>query len=279
MQQCCCSSTGIHVIYRFIVLHYSQHWSTAMILLAVIAFAVGPSALGLLVVRRRWLAADLRREHDVVGFTFSVVGVIYGVMLGFVLSAIWGQYTHTDEIATLEGVSLRNLHRDSYALPATNQVAIRAALIAHAHAVVEDEWKTLRHRQDSQLAQETMDRIWRSYYGVHPETDAQKVWLAESIHTLNEMAKLRRLRILAADQTVSGVMWVVLLLGAMATCGLMHAFGVERFRAHLLLTATVAVLILLILYMIYALDNPFGGEPHLTPEAFIRFLKAHPTPE
>jgi uncharacterized membrane protein YfcA len=74
-------------------------------------------------------------------------------------------------------------------------------------------------------------------------------------------------------------MWVVLLLGAMATCGLMHAFGVERFRAHLLLTATVAVLILLILYMIYALDNPFGGEPHLTPEAFIRFLKAHPTPE
>ena len=250
-----------------------------MILLAVLAFAVGPSALGLLVVRRLWTATDLRREHDVVGFTFSVVGVIYGVMLGFVLSAIWGQYTHTDEIATLEGVSLRNLHRDSYALPAASQTAIRAALIAHAHAVVEDEWKMLRHRQDSRLAQETMERIWRSYYAVNPETDAQKAWLAESIHTLNEMALLRRVRILAADQTVSPVMWVLLVLGGVATCGFMHAFGVERFRAHLLMTATVAVLILLILYMIYALDNPFGGEPHITPDAFIRFLKAHPTPE
>ena len=250
-----------------------------MILLAVLAFAVGPSALGLLVVRRLWPATDLRREHDVVGFTFSVVGVIYGVMLGFVLSAIWGQYTHTDEIATLEGVSLRNLHRDSYALPAASQTAIRAALIAHAHAVVEDEWKMLRHRQDSRLAQETMERIWRSYYAVNPETDAQKAWLAESIHTLNEMALLRRVRILAADQTVSPVMWVLLVLGGAATCGFMHAFGVERFRAHLLMTATVAVLILLILYMIYALDNPFGGEPHITPDAFIRFLKAHPTPE
>jgi hypothetical protein len=261
------------------MLHYSQHWSTVMILLAVVAFAVGPSALGLLIVRRRWQAADLRREHDVVGFTFNVVGVIYGVMLGFVLSAIWGQYTHTDEISTLEGVSLRNLHRDSYALPSANQVAIRAALIAHAHAVVEDEWKTLRYGQDSQLAQQTMERVWRSYYAVNPETDAQKVWLAESISTLNEMAKLRRVRILAADQTVSGVMWVLLLLGGVVTCGFMHAFGVEKFRAHLLMTATVAVLILLVLYMIYALDNPFGGEPHLTPEAFIRFLKAHPTPE
>jgi CDP-diglyceride synthetase len=261
------------------MLHYSEHWSTAMILLAVVAFAAGPSALGLLIVRRRWRAADLHPGHDVVGFAFGVVGLIYGVMLGFVLSAIWGQYTHTDEVATLEGVSLRNLHRNSYALPATNQVAIRAALIAHAHAVVEDEWQSLRYRQESQLAQDTMERVWQSYYAVNPETDAQKAWLAESIHTLNEMAKLRRVRILAADQTVSGVMWVLLLFGAVATCGFMHAFGVERFRAHLLMTATVAVLILLILYMIYALDNPFGGEPHLTPEAFIRFLKAHPTPE
>jgi len=126
--------------------------------------------------------------------------------------------------------------------------------------------------------QETMDRVWRSYYEVSPETDAQKVWLSESVHALNEMAKLRRLRILAADQTVSGVMWVLLLLGPWQPAVSMHAFGVERFGSHLLMTATVAVLIMLILYMIYALDNPFGCEPHLTPEAFIRFLKAHPTP-
>jgi high-affinity Fe2+/Pb2+ permease len=84
---------------------------------------------------------------------------------------------------------------------------------------------------------------------------------------------------MAADQTVSGVMWVLLLLGGVATCGFMRAFGVERFRAHLLMTTAVAVLILLILYIIYALDNPFEGQPRLTPEAFLRFLKAHPTPE
>jgi hypothetical protein len=261
------------------MLHYSHLWSTVMVLLAVLAFAVGPSALGLLIVRRRWQAAQLRPAHDVLGFTFNVVGVIYGVMLGFVLSAIWGEYTHTDEISTLEGVSLRNLHRDSYALPAANQLPICAALIAHAHAVIEDEWKMLQYRQESRLAQQTMENIWAAYYAVNPETDAQKAWLAESIRILNEMAKLRRVRILAADQTVSGVMWGLLVLGGVATCAFMHAFGVEKFRAHFLMTATVAILILLVLYLIYALDNPFGGEPHLTPDAFVRFLQAHPTPE
>jgi len=261
------------------MLRYSEVWSTAMILVAVLVLAVGPSALGLVLIRRWCQVAELRRSHDVLGATFGVVGVIYAVMLGFVLSAIWGQYIHTDEVATLEGVSLRNLHRDSYALPAASQVAIRTALIAHAHAVVEDEWKALSVQRESHLAQETMEKIWRAYYAVTPETEAQKVWLAESIHTLNEMAKLRRVRILSADRTVSVVMWVLLLLGGVATCGFMHAFGVERFRSHLLMTTALTTLILLILHMIAALDNPFGGNPHLTPDAFTRFLQAHPTPE
>ena len=256
-----------------------QEWPTEFRLLALIVVAIVSTALGLLFVRRLRPAGELRREHDVVGFTFSVVSVIYGVMLGFVLSTIWGQYSHTDEVAQLEGVSLRNLYRNSYMLPATNQVAIRVALIGYAHAVVDDEWKTLRHRHFSQVAQDALQRMWSGYYDVAPTTEAHKLWLAESITTLNEIAKLRSMRILAAEQSVSWLMWVLLLAGGAITCGFMYAFGVERFRAHLLMTASVAALILLILLIIYELDNPFWGDPHIDPSAFLRFLKAYPTPE
>jgi len=261
------------------MLDFLQDWPTALILLAIVALSVVPTAVGLLVARRLRPVAELRREHDVVGFTFSVVGVVYGVLLGFVLAAIWGQYSHTDEVITLEGVSLRNLHRNSYALPATNQAPIRAALLGYAHAVVEDEWQTLRRRRYSQVAQDALQRMWSSYYAVAPATEANKLWLAESITTLNEIAKLRSIRILAAEQSVNWLMWVLLLAGGALTCGFMFAFGVERYWAHLLMSAGLAALILLILYIIYALDNPFWGEPHLDPTAFLHFLQAHPTPE
>ena len=258
------------------MLDFFQERPTELRLLALGVISIVPTAIGLLIVR--WLrpAAELRREHDVVGYTFSVVSVIYGVLLGFVLSTIWGQYSHTDEVAQLEGASLRNLYRNSYMLPATNQVAIRTALIAYAHAVAEDEWKTLRYRRYSQVAQNALQRMWNSYYAVAPATEANKLWLAESIGTLNEIAKLRSMRILAAEQSVSWLMWVLLLVGGAITCGFMFAFGVERFRAHLLMTASVVVLILLI---IYELDNPFWGDPHIDPSAFLSFIKAYPTPE
>jgi hypothetical protein len=158
-------------------------------------------------------------------------------------------------------------------------VPVRRALLAYAHAVVEDEWRTLRHRQESQLAQETMQEIWRSYYAVQPETEAQRIWLTESVRTLNEIAKLRRVRILSAEQSVTDGMWVLLLVGGAMTCSFMYAFGVERFRSHLLMTASIAALILLTLYMIYSLDNPFWGDPHISPDALLRFLHAHPTPD
>lgn len=261
------------------MLDFMQDWPAGSVLLLIVFIALGPAAAGIALGRRLRPMAELRREHDVVGFTFNVVGVIYAVMLGFVLTNIWGQYEHTDEVATLEGISLRNLHRNSYALPMTNQLAIRTALLAYTHAVVEDEWPALRRRHDSTLAQDAMQRVWQSYYAVQPTTAAQKLWLAESINTLNEIAKLRRVRILAAEQTVSWVLWIWLLTGGVMTCSFMYAFGVERYRSHLLMTASVTVLILMILYIIYALDNPFWGEPHITPDAFIRFLQVHPTPE
>ena len=261
------------------MLDFLQDWPLGSALLLVLVLAVVPAIIGINMIRRIFPMETRRRDHDVIGFTFNVVGVIYAVLLGFALSNIWGQYCQTEEVATLEGAGLRNLHRDSYALPVTNQLAIRKALLAYAHAVVEDEWQKLRRRHASVLAQDAMQQIWKSYYAVQPETEVQKLWLAESIKTVNEIAKQRRMRILAAEQTVSWTLWILLLAGGTLTCSYMYAFGVERFHSHVLMAISVAVLILLILYIIYALDNPFWGEPHIKPDAFVGFLEAHPTPD
>jgi hypothetical protein len=261
------------------MLDFMQDWPPGLTVLLIVVIAVVPAALGLWLVRRLCPPADLRRGHDVVGFTFNVVGVIYAVLLGFALSNIWGQYSQADEATQMEGVRLHTLYRSSFSLPAPNQMLLRAALTAYARTVVDDEWPLLRRRHDSKLAQAALTQLWKDYYAVEPVSEAQKLWLAESITTLNEMARLRGLRLLAAEQSVSWVMWLLLVIGGVMTCAFMCAFGVERYRAHLMMTAAVAGLILLILYVIYALDNPFWGEPHIKPEAFLRFLQTHPTPE
>ena len=67
------------------MLDFFQERPTELRLLALVVISIVPTAIGLLIVR--WLrpAAELRREHDVVGYTFSVVSVIYGVLAIFTL--------------------------------------------------------------------------------------------------------------------------------------------------------------------------------------------------
>lgn len=248
-----------------------------LLLLAIISLAI--SAGGLKLIRGWRPVPDIRREHDVIGFAFQVVGLVYGVMLGFVLSMIWGQYSHTADVATAEGVNLRILYYKSYALPATNQVPIRQALLTYAHAVAEDEWITLRRAQESPLAQKAIMDLWKHYYAVQPGNEVEKLWLRESLNTLNDTTTQRRMRMQAAEQSVPPIMWELLVCGGILTVCFMFIFGIERFRFHLLMTWSLLFLIMLILFIICELDNPFWGDPHIAPDAFLRFIAAHPTPD
>ncbi len=261
------------------MLEFLIKWPAEVNLLLLAGVSLALSAAGLKLVRGWRPVSDIRREHDVIGFAFQVVGLVYGVMLGFVLSMIWGQYSHAADVATGEGVNLRILYYKSYALPATNQVPIRKALLEYAHAVAEDEWATLCHAQESPRAQVAIRDLWKRYYAVQPTNEVEKIWLRESLTTLNETTSQRRMRMQAAEQSVPPVLWELLICGGLLTVCFMFIFGIERFRFHLLMTWALIFLIMLILFIIYELDNPFRGDPHIEPDAFLRFIAAHPLPD
>ena len=233
----------------------------------------------LVIVRRFRSVERLRREHDVVAAAFTVIGAMYGVLLAFMVTTVWTQYSHTLEICETEGSCLANLHRDSYCLSLTNQVPVRQALIDYARVVVDDEWPSLARQEDSPKATAAMNRIWQEYFTVRPATEQEKIWLQESATRLNELAHQRRLRILAAQDSMSWLLWVLLVSGGVIVVCFVNFFGVERFRSHVFLMLSLACLIVMILHIINEFDNPFDGEPHIAPVSFQRFIQRHPTPE
>jgi hypothetical protein len=74
------------------------------------------------------------------------------------------------------------------------------------------------------------------------------------------------------------VIWLLLIVGGVLTLGYMNFFGIESFRVHVVMTVTLTAMLILILFIIYSLDKPFWGDPCISPEAFQKFLDAHPAP-
>jgi hypothetical protein len=251
---------------------------TVVLLPLLVVAGTIPWVLILLWVRRHSRQEKLRLHHDVTGATFNVIGVLYTVLLAFMMVTVWERYKTTEEICEAEANGISNLHRDSYVLPEEYQVPVRQALIDYARTVADKEWESMIDRQAHPDAVMAMDHVWQVYYSVKPKTESQKIWYTESVGKLNDTAGERRLRILSCRTRISWVMWTLLLVGGVLTLGYLNLFGLESFRVHMIMTVSLAIMLILILFIIYSLDNPFWGDPHIAPEAFQRFLEAHPTP-
>jgi hypothetical protein len=251
---------------------------TALLMPLLVLVGTVPAVLVLFLVRRRCGVEFFKVNHDATGAIFNVIGVLYTVLLAFVMVTVWERYSRTEEFCEAEANHLADMHRASYMLPEADQPKVREAIIQYAHVVEQKEWESMIHRRNCPEAVAAMDNLWKVYYSVKPKTGRESLWYQESVDELNEMADDRRLRIMASKTRVNWVMWTLLFVGGVMTLGYMNFFGMESFRVHVFMTVSLGAMLILILFVIYSLDNPFWGDPHISAEPFLRFLQEHPEP-
>jgi hypothetical protein len=85
---------------------------------------------------------------------------------------------------------------------------------------------------------------------------------------LNAAILATRLRVDASRTALPGVLWVVIVAGAMISLSSSFFFKVGDVRLHGILVTLLAVFMGLVIFMILAFDRPFRGELGLGPEPF-----------
>ena len=97
-------------------------WLTAIMVVAVAElYSVGL----MLLCRLTWGSDRLSLNNEVAGFKFSVIGVLYAVLLGFVVIAVWEDYRNTETAVRNEAKAIADLTQISYALPESGGSGIR----------------------------------------------------------------------------------------------------------------------------------------------------------
>ena len=241
-----------------------------------LALVVGLPALamgGSLFVRRKVGVEELSRHNDVAGFIYAVVGVVYAVLLGFSAIIVWEQFQGAQEVGEREANKVVDLYRDAQVFPPQVRDGLRDRLRTYAKVVLEKEWPAMADHKASPEAWDAFDQVWKSYYVFEPQGEHQIAWYTESIARMNELADMRRRRLLSAQSGVPPVMWAVLLgAGAMAI-GFAFLFGTKNTWAHILMIGMLSLTIGLVLLSIVALEHPYSGITRVSPEAFEQALR------
>ncbi len=122
-----------------------------------------------------------------------------------------------------------------------------------------------------------IDDIRVSLQDVEPRTAADEELYAEGLDQVQILADARRMRLVAAEEGIPGVLWSVLIFGGVAAIGFTYLFGLENTWAHRLMVVTLAAVIGLVLFTIGAMEHPFSGGARIGTGAFDLILERFET--
>jgi hypothetical protein len=255
------------------VLDQVPTWIVAVVLTAAAEiFAVGL----MLLTRAIWGLDRLKLNNEVAGFKFAVVGVFYGVLLAFVVVAVWEEYRGTETAVRDEAKALVDLHRVSAALPFEAGFEIRRLLFTYTDHVRKYEWLTMARGKSSPDAAKDLDDLSSAIFELEPQGYRQLMLYQAALKLLAVIADNRNERLDSADGSMSGLLWLVLIVGASVTLGYPAFFGASNLIAQALMTAALAALVGLSLLLAVAFDYPFTGSVRISPQPFDQALEEMP---
>src|SRR5919199_910659 len=242
--------------------------STTILGILVVSLASLIAVAGVLLVRRL-TSLNLREEHNAVaGFIYSVLGVAYAVVLGFVLISVWERYEAASGRADQEAAALSALYFHANTLPDSDRRQIQQLAKSYAQVVIDEEWPMMQDGQSSPHAWALMDQMRQSLQDVEHSTSAEQALYLDGLTRAHDLVEARRLRLFEASTHIPTILWVILLVGGVITVGFTYLFGLTNSRVHMSMVVALTTVLTSILFTIYTLEHRFSGETGLTPEAF-----------
>jgi hypothetical protein len=115
---------------------------------------------------------------------------------------------------------------------------------------------------------EINETLWQEVTRMEVHTAGEQAILDHLISELTSMTEHRRIRMLQSRKGLPGILWAVLIVGAIVTIGTSCFFGVDSLRLHAIDTVALTVLVSLMLIAIAHIDRPFQGAVHVSPDGF-----------
>ncbi len=161
------------------------------------------------------------------------------------------------------------IYLDTQGLPQAKGKEIRDAVAGYVSVVIAEEWPIQRAGKVSDQGWKPLRELDGAIATIQPQNSGEAVIEAELLKTWNELYRARSSRLSAVEGHIPGVIWWIVFFGAAITTGYTYLFGFESFGMHVVMTATMAATLSLVVVLIIALDYPFRGEISVTPQPFI----------
>lgn len=263
--------------------------------LAVAGIVVASTALvavGGFVLARRYLQPKFKYHegvNDVISGSLGAIGVLYGITVGLITIDVWQRHTTAEDLVVREAAAIQVLYTMVSADIGSKRVAepldqvlpkvdetestrVRkpvAELVArYLRDVICVAWVEQRAGLKASADGRALRAIRQQVLSIEPNEGGQQARYSAAIQSLNQLNELRRLRTDSATGQLSGVMWMIIVLGALMSMCLIYLFRLEDSRLHFLVVSVLSGFLGLVFLMIILNDRPFFGANGIEPDTY-----------
>lgn len=251
------------------MIQYFLNLPTFILFIITILISAGFSIIALYIIRKKVSWETFQENHEVGGFLFNALGLIYAVLIAFVVFATWNDYNSAKDFCDKEANTLQDLFFNSEGLTAESQPKIKEKILQYLREVVNVDWPLLSYGEANPASKHKLTELWKIYMSIDTMVnDKQRIIFEESLKKLNDVTDYRRLRILSSQNHIPAIIWAVIIIGALTSVGFSLFFGTRSFKVQAVMTAVFAMTNALIFLLILSLDYPFTGDIKISYEPF-----------
>ena len=228
------------------------------------------STAGLLAVRR-WVLPRLAITHEDAHFAGPLVHsvmVFYGLVLALIAVRVFDSYTETAHVVSLEATTVAALFREIGGYPEPVRTELQASIRDYVDQVIHEAWPQMRAGIVPLGGVRRMNVIQAQLAAFEPKTESEKIVHAEVMRGFNEFIKVRRQRLDRVRESLPGVQWMIVLLGAAISLSATFFFRVPDVRLHVILVSLLALFIATVIFVMFSMDHPFRGDLRITAESY-----------
>ena len=221
---------------------------------------------------RRWVGVDrLTLNNEVAGFIFAIIGVVYAVLLAFVVIAVWEKFSEGQTSVARESAAAAALFRYADG-PEPEAAKFHQDLLDYLRLTIESDWPAMASDSEDANTTAGLDAVYRAAMALNRAGTRSTADMSEVFTQVDNLTLTRRVRLHLATGLVPEIIWVTLFIGASLTVCFALFFGSPNVLAQLAMTSVLSVVLAAGLVVIIALDHPFSGPVHISPEAIEHVL-------
>jgi hypothetical protein len=234
---------------------------------------VAAAMIGTIVIvallNRAWPMPSRKLVNDVTGWQLGILGTTYGVILGFMLFTVWNDFRGAEVNANMEASALLTVSRIGEGLPSPEREAIHVLGLKYAETTINDDWPAMQAQQDGRASEQVAGEMWKVLAEMKSDGPDSGDHLENALKDLSERRNLRE----ELRNRLPGILWLLLMAGAVATVGSSCLLGNDNEWLHYCQVLALTFVVSVALASIADLARPFEGAVSVSPVAFERALK------